>query len=83
MEWVHVREEMPCEGQTVLIATAGWGVGVGYFGGGEGWVVESLPWGEEEVGDGVEVEWWMPMPVPPSRQGHPRGRRAVKVVTLE
>lgn len=81
MEWVHVREEMPSEGQTVLIATAGWSVGIGYFGGGEGWVVESLPWGEEEVGDEVEVAWWMPVPPPPSWQRRPRGRITVKVLT--
>ena len=54
----------------MLVATAGESVGVGYFGGGEGWVVESLPWGEEEVGDDeIEVAWWMPVPPPPSWQG--------------
>jgi hypothetical protein len=72
MEWISVRDEMPNEGQTVLIFTAGESIGVGYFGGEEGWVVECMPWGEEEAeGDDIEVTHWMPPPLPPSWQNHP------------
>jgi hypothetical protein len=44
MEWIGVGEEMPYEGQTVLIATDGGSIGVGYFDGEEGWVVECMSW---------------------------------------
>jgi len=71
MEWVNIRDEMPSEGQTVLIATAGESIRVGYFGGDEGWVVEWMPWGEEAGGDDTEVTHWMPVPPPPSWQMHP------------
>jgi hypothetical protein len=80
MGWVHVREGMPCEGQTVLIATAGRTSGTSAGARGGSW---SLCRGAKKRSAMTKSRWRGGCPCRPHRPGRgaSRGRRTVKVPT--